>query len=164
MAVLPIRFFPDPILRQRTNPVKLGPMNARLSSIIRDLTDTLYAQPHGIGIAAPQVGEALQVIIVDLSPRESSKSLHVMINPRIEKAFGICTSREGCMSLPDYTATVKRAQALRVSWHDPSGRVHRMTCEGLEAICVQHEVDHLRGVLFVDRVGCLKTDVFARRR
>jgi len=126
--------------------------------------DTLYAQPRGIGIAAPQVGAPWRIAIVDVSSRERSKNRLIMINPRLTAKKGKILSREGCMSVPDYTANLARYEHIVVQWTDPNGRLRVLRTKGIEAICVQHEIDHLNGALFLDRVTCLKTDVFPRRR
>jgi len=162
MAVLPIRLFPDLILRKHSQFV--GSINREIRRFLNDLIETLYAQPSGIGIAASQVGEAARIIVVDVSPRDPSKKRHILINPVILKTSGEVLSREGCMSLPDYTANVKRAEKAYVEWLDESGRRHRKWATGIESICLQHEVDHLNGILFIDRVGSLKTDVFPREK
>jgi len=160
MPVLPIRFFPDPILRKPSKAVRLR--DPRLERFLKDLLETLRAQPHGIGIAGPQVGEGIRVIIVDVSLRDPSKRLEVMVNPILRYREGETLSREGCMSLPDYTANV-RAERVSVEWTDLSGRKCRKWASGIEAVCLQHEIDHLNGLLFIDRVTSLKTDVFPRQ-
>ena len=161
MAVLPIRLFPDPILRKPAQPV---PPAREVRGFIERLVETMYAQPSGIGIAAPQVGESWRIIAMDLSPRDSSKSLEIMINPVIIRRSGEVTSREGCMSLPDYTANVRRSERVTVVWFDEKGSRRKRMFHGIEGMCVQHEIDHLEGKLILDRVACLKTDVLPRRR
>lgn len=162
MAVLSLRLFPDPLLRQRAKQAEVG--DPALRRFVKDLTETLYAQPAGIGIAAPQVGKGERVIVVDVSPKDPSKGREVMLNPEILAQEGEVWSREGCMSLPDYTGNVKRSARLLVEWRDPEGRRHKRWTGGIEAICLQHEIDHLNGILFIDRIASLKTDVFPRRR
>ena len=163
MAVLPICLFPDPILRKRARPVSSA-SNRELERFLADFLETLFAQPGGIGIAAPQVGEGRQIAIVDVSSKDSSKDRLILINPEILEQEGEVLSREGCMSLPDYTANVKRASRIVITWTDEHGRRHQKSTSGIEAICMQHEVDHLNGVLFIDRVASLKTDVFPRKK
>ena len=160
MSVLPIRLFPDPILRKPSKPARWH--EPRLERFFKDLIETLRAQPGGIGIAAPQVGEGVRAIVVDVSPRDPSKRMELMINPILCRLEGEILSREGCMSLPDYTANVVRAERVWVEWVDLKGRKHRKATSGIEAICLQHEIDHLNGFLFIDRVMSLKTDVFPR--
>jgi peptide deformylase len=162
MAVLPIRLFPDPILRTRSKPVVQGDLPA--TSFLKDLVDTLYAQPSGIGIAAPQVGEARRIVVVDVSARDPAKRREILINPFVRRTEGEVLSREGCMSLPDYTGNVKRAARVWIEWRDEKGRLRSRLAGGIEAICLQHEIDHLNGVLFIDRISSLKTDIFPRKR
>ena len=162
MAILPIRLFPDPVLRKRSKP--LGGKEAWIESFVKNLLETLYAQPNGIGIAAPQVGEPRRMIVVDVSPKDVTKHQQVMINPVIKAREGQILSREGCMSLPDYTANIVRSEKVLVEWTDLSGKKHQKSASGIEAVCLQHEIDHLNGVLFIDRAGSLKTDVFPRKR
>ena len=162
MAVLPIRLFPDPVLRAKSKPVDLK--DKGLGKFIADLVETLYAQPSGIGIAAAQVGRGVRLAVMDVSPRDPSKKRFVLINPVILKAEGEVLSREGCMSLPDYTATIKRASRVQFEWQDELGRSQKQWVSGIEAICIQHELDHLDGALFIDRVASLKTDIYPRRR
>lgn len=161
MAVLPVRLFPDPLLRKKANPFQLS--GKSLIRLIKNIENTLDAQLCGIGIAAPQVGESERVIVVDVSPRDPTKRRHILVDPKIISIEGQIHSREGCMSLPDYTASLIRGARVTVAWMTPDGKPCRMTTSGIEAICLQHEIDHLNGVLFIDRVACLKTDVFSRK-
>ena len=161
MLALPIRLFPDPVLRRPARPVAFG---EDIQHFIGRLLETLYAQPSGIGIAAPQVNDSRRIIVVDVSPRDASKKCQVMINPVIVRHAGEVTSREGCMSLPDYTANVRRSEKVTVHWLDEKGRQRKKTFQGIEAMCVQHEIDHLDGKLILDRAACLRTDVLPRRR
>lgn len=160
MAVLPIRLFPDPILRKPTR--RVAP-NEPIEEFLEDLIETLCAQPSGIGIAAPQVGERLRILVVDVSPRDPKKKREILINPVLVSREGEAMSREGCMSLPDYTANVMRFAKVTVRWRDEKGKIKTRGFSGIEAICLQHEMDHLEGGLIIDRVGCLKTDVIPRR-
>ncbi len=162
MAVLPIRLFPDPVLRSKSKPLPKGPSGVEL--FLKNLVETLYAQPGGIGIAAPQVGEARRVIVVDVSSKDPSRRREIMINPVIRQMEGEVLSREGCMSLPDYTGNVIRAARLSIEWTDERGKRQRRLATGIEAICLQHELDHLNGILFIDRISSLKTDIFPRKR
>ena len=161
MPVLPICLFPDPVLRR---PAKSVNLREDIRDFVQKLTETMYAQPSGIGIAAPQVGDSRQIIIVDVSARDTSKTCHIMVNPVIVQREGEVISREGCMSLPDYTANVRRSEKVRVVWRDEEGKPRKKTFHGIESMCVQHEVDHLEGKLILDRVACLKTDVLPRRQ
>lgn len=161
MALLPICLFPDPVLRKKSKPADWK--NPGVQTFIKNLTATLFAQRGGIGIAAPQVGAPHRIIIMDVSSKEPTKRRRIMLNPSTKSTAGVVLSREGCMSLPDYTANVTRATSVLAEWTDSSGRRHREYFTGLEAICFQHEVDHLNGVMIIDRVASLKTEVFPRK-
>ena len=161
MPLIPVRLFPDPVLRKPSRAVP-RPEDAR--GLIQRLTETMLSQPNGIGIAAPQLGENVRVFIMDVSPRDPSKKRHIMINPAMVSRGREVMSREGCMSLPDYTANVRRSEWVTVVWQNEKGRRQKKTFRGIEARCVQHEMDHLEGLLILDRVACLKTDVLPRRR
>lgn len=160
MAVHPIRFFPDSVLRKSCEPVR--DFGRTLQNLIKDLSDTMKSQPHGIGIAAPQIGIAKQVALVDVSSRVPGAQRLVLVNPQIVDLKDESASREGCMSLPDYRANLKRYRSLRLLWQDERGEHHERKFQDIEAICIQHEVDHLKGVLFIDRVASLKRDLIPR--
>ena len=162
MASFRIRQFPDPSLRKISSPVLR--LDRRLREFIDRLIETMRRQPGGIGIAAPQVGVLKRIAIVDVSAKIPGAQLRVLINPEIVEISDPETYREGCMSLPDFTANVRRGGQIRVSFQDLEMRKIEISAEGLEARCIQHEVDHLNGMLFVDRVTSLKTDVFRRKR
>lgn len=121
------------------------------------------SQPRGIGIAAPQVGVEKRVAIMDVRTRDPKKFREVLINPVILHSEGRVISREGCMSLPDYTATLNRLEKVTLEWRDINGKTRRRIFTGIEAICLQHELDHLEGKLILDRVANLKTDLLPRR-
>ena len=149
--------YPDPLLKQVCAPADRN----EAAHVAEDLLDTMRAHPGCVGIAAPQIGAPVRVVVVDVSehPRaETSNGLLVLVNPRIVHAEGREVAREGCLSIPDLTANVRRATAIRVQ----AGSVH-VECAGFEARCVQHELDHLDGVLFLDRVESLAHDVFLRK-
>lgn len=155
-----IRIFPDTILRQKCLPVHdFGPS---LEGLVRKMRQIMKNQKMGIGIAAPQIGTAVQAALVDVSSRVAGAREHILINPVILEAEGVYLSHEGCMSLPEYTGYVERASRVRVRCQLLSGEFTEYTCEGLEAVCVQHELDHLQGKLFFDRVVTLKTDMQPR--
>ncbi len=167
MSILPILKFPDPILKERSAPV--AAVDAGVSSVIDDLLETMRASPGGVGIAAPQVGILQRIIIVDVSAhkrggREENHGLLVLVNPEILARGGKQLVREGCMSVPDYTANVQRAQWVLVDALDREGKQQIVEAIGFEAVAVQHEMDHLDGVLFLDRVVSIKTDLFRRKR
>ena len=162
MSSLKIRTFPDSVLRKVSEPI--AKVDHSICSFVDRLIETMRHQPGGIGIAAPQVGVLKRIAIVDVSLKVPGARLLILLNPIIISIENYQVSREGCMSLPDYTANIKRAERLVLKWQDLGLKDHQMTAEGLEARCNQHEVDHLNGMLFVDRAASLKSDVFRRKR
>jgi len=138
--------------------------DAKLRRLADLMVKTMKSQPDGIGIAAPQIGVRKQVAIVDVSPRIPGRQRLVLVNPRVLAASGPRSSREGCMSLPDYTAVINRFENIRLGWQSVEGDYHEADFEGLEAVCIQHEADHLGGILFIDRVISLKRDLIPRPR
>jgi peptide deformylase len=128
------------------------------------MVQAMEAQPSGIGIAAPQIGILQQIAIVDVSDRVRAAKRLYLVNPRLLEAKDEILSREGCMSLPEYTAYLKRYNQVRVAWQDENGEHQEKAAIGIEAICIQHEIDHLQGMLFIDRVTALKTDMIPRAK
>lgn len=155
-----IRTFPDPILRKKAQPVAV--FDRSLLKLVAAMVRTMKRQPHGIGIAAPQIGVSKAVAIVDVSRREPQAERLILVNPVILEKKEPEVRKEGCMSLPDYTAFLKRHRWVRFRWQNERGEFREKTSTGIEAICVEHEVDHLSGVLFIDHVTCLKTDLLPR--
>ncbi|MBI5420644.1 MAG: peptide deformylase [Deltaproteobacteria bacterium] len=167
MAILPILKFPDPVLKEKSAPVER--ITPELSAAIDDLLDTMTASPGGVGISAPQVGILQRIVAVDVSAhrrggQEENHGLLVLVNPEILAMGGRQIVREGCMSIPDYTANIERAQWVLVDSLDREGKRVILESVGFEAVAIQHEVDHLDGILFLDRVASLKTDLFRRRK
>ncbi len=167
MAILPILQFPDPRLKEKSEPVPV--VGAEVYSFVDDLLETMRASPGCVGIAAPQVGRPLRIIAVDVSAhrrgsQEENHGLLVLVNPEILAMGGKQLVREGCMSVPDYTANVQRAQWVLVDALDREGKQVILEAIGFEAVAIQHEVDHLDGYLFLDRVSSVKTDLFRRKR
>jgi len=158
-----IKQFPDPILRKSTSPVRH--FDKALKHLFALLYKIMLAQDHGIGIAAPQIGISMQAAVIDVSRRTKTdyKPLY-LVNPKIVGMWEQITSREGCMSIPQYTANVRRYNKIKLNWMDEQGKTHIQSFEGIEARCIQHEVDHLLGRLFLDRVTSLKADMRPRRR
>ena len=167
MAVLPIRVFPDPVLQEKSVPVE--GVTAEVSAFIDDLVETMRSSPGGVGIAAPQVGEPKRIVVVDVSAhrrggQEQNHGLLVLVNPEILAMGGKQLVREGCMSVPDYTANVQRAQWVLVDALDRHGNRKIIESLGFEAVAIQHEMDHLDGILFLDRVVSIKNDLFRRKK
>lgn len=165
MAVREILLYPDPILKQMCAPVeKLG---TDADALIQDLIDTMLAAGHSVGVAAPQIGVSQRVVVVDVSGnklgRDNNHDLLTMINPEIIRKEGSRVMREGCMSVPDYTGNVTRAESIVVQFLDRNGLERVINSSGFEAVAIQHEIDHLDGMLFLDRVSSLKTDIFRRK-
>lgn len=162
MPILPIRRYPDPILRKRS--IEIHRINRKVELLIDDMIETMSHSPNTIGLAAPQVGHGMRLIAVDVTPKEKQHGLIVLINPILSRGFGSKIVREGCLSLPDYTGNVKRYEWVIVHGIDRTGRPVEIESYGIEAVCLQHEIDHVDGMMFLDRVESLKTDVFRRKR
>jgi len=155
MAVLPIRKYGDPVLRDATAPVT--EFNPELWKLINDMTDTMYAAP-GVGLAANQVGVSRQLMIIDLSVGEEPDGLLVFVNPEIVDPEGEITEEEGCLSIPDFVEIVTRPERLKCLSLDQHGERQELLAEGLMARAICHEVDHLKGTLFVDHLRGLKKE------
>jgi len=162
MAVQKILQYPHPILKGRSEAVRT--VDDRVGRIIKNLLDTLAASP-GVAIAAPQIGEAHRIIVCDVSKKVKDKhhGRVILINPLIRRREGRKIVREGCLSVPEYTGNVTRYETVWVEGLDPHGRTVTFEAEGLEAQALQHEVDHLDGLLFLDRIASLSTDLFRRK-
>jgi peptide deformylase len=153
-------------LKQIARPVGDGEA-ADAERVARDLVDTMRSYPGCVGIAAPQVDELVRVIVVDVTDHPKavgSNGLLVLVNPRVAAAEGSEIGREGCLSIPELTANVRRATRVVVEARTPSGGERVVDAVGFEARCLQHELDHLDGILFLDRVESLERDVFKRKR
>ena len=151
MALLPILHYPDPRLRTRAAPVRV--VDGSIRRLIDDLLETMYEAP-GIGLAASQANVHKRVMVVDVS--EARDEPHAFVNPVIEFAEGLQEREEGCLSVPGFYETVERANRVRVCALDRDGKSFEMEAEGLLAVCIQHERDHLDGKLFVDYLSRLK--------
>ena len=161
---LPIRRFPDPILKRPTRPVER--INESVQQLIKVMVRTMRHHPRCVGLAAPQVGSEWRLAVMDGSGHPNVRHSHgllVLINPTIEAAEGLIIQREGCLSIPDFTANVRRATRVRLRALDQFGLSLTLTLEGFEASIAQHEIDHLDGALFLDRVANLTTDIFRRK-
>jgi peptide deformylase len=161
MPVLEILKFPDPKLKSKSLPV--GKIDDNLCQLVRDMAETMYAAP-GVGLAAPQVGHLIRLVVIDVTPANQPKNLLVLINPEIVSTEGECTWEEGCLSVPDYNEEIKRKEKVTVRGHDLEGKTIEITAEGLLAIALQHEIDHLNGVLFIDHLSSLKRALYKRKQ
>ncbi len=159
MAVLQIRKFPDPVLRRKALPVE--EINGNLQHLIEDMIETMHDAP-GIGLAAPQVGVSKRLIVVDVSHKEDHP-LIVLLNPEIIDAEGKIDSEEGCLSIPGYVTTIRRSERVFVRGLDREGRPVEIEAAGLLARALQHEIDHLNGILFIDRMSPIKREFFKKR-
>jgi peptide deformylase len=155
LAVLPIVKYGNDVLRRRTEPVSV--FGGELQKLIDDMVDTMHAAP-GIGLAANQVGDSRRVAVIDLSVGKHRGELHVLINPEIGECEGKITDDEGCLSIPDFTETVTRPERVHVRFVDRNGQPRDLWAEGLMARAVSHEIDHLDGSLFLDRLRGFKRD------
>ena len=165
MPARPVLLVPDPRLKQPCAPV--DSFGDTLRDLICDLEDTRAASVGCVGIAAPQVGAMLRVAIVDTSGHKkhgaASQGHKVLVNPRLVLGEGEALGREGCLSLPDFTANVHRFERVVVEHLDEHGAQQTIEAQNFEAVVIQHELDHLDGILFLDRVANLQTDVFPRK-
>ena len=160
MALLEIVTFPHPALKTQAGEVK--GLNPDLEKLVHDLAETMYHAP-GVGLAANQVGILQQVAVVDVSGPDEEKNLIVLVNPRIVSLEGEEKNEEGCLSVPGYRAEVKRALQVTVQAKNLKGEDVTLTAEGLFARAIQHEIDHLQGKLFLDRLGRLKRSQIVRQ-
>lgn len=158
--------YPHPSLKKTAEPLDPSRRD-KMALVAKDLVDTMQAHPGCVGIAAPQLDHLVRMVAVDVSdhPRATtSNGLLVLINPSVVEASGNEVAREGCLSIPDFTANVRRPTHVVIEAATPEQDKRRIASEGFEARCLLHELDHLDGILFLDRVESLKTDVFRRKR
>ena len=160
MALIPIITIPDPVLRTVAAPIT--EITDGVRQLLTDMAETMYDAP-GIGLAAPQINISQRLIVMDCG-KDETPELFKMINPEIiSHSDELAVLEEGCLSIPDQTADVERPAIVEVKYTDIAGGEQRLSCEGLLAACVQHEVDHLDGVLFIDHISRLKRDMIVRR-
>ncbi len=160
MSLLPILTFPNPVLRQKAEEVT--EFNADLNRLINDMVETMYDAP-GVGLAAPQIGKSIRLIVVDISKEEDEHNSMVMVNPEITKQAGKQVDEEGCLSVLDLTASVKRSLEITVTYQDAEGKPHELSTEERFAIVLQHEIDHLDGILFIDHLSTLKRALYKKK-
>ncbi|MBI5657541.1 MAG: peptide deformylase [Geobacter sp.] len=165
MPVQNILLYPHPILKKMARPVNR--LDDEITGLVQDLIDTMREGPGSVGVAAPQIGVSLCVCVVDVSAnrhgKENNHGLLVLVNPEIVEREGGAIMREGCMSVPDYTGDVERATRIRLRFRTADGSEQEIEASGFEAVAIQHEMDHLDGVLFLDRIVSLKTGLFRRK-
>jgi len=155
--------YPDPILKQSAE--ACGQIDAHVAAVCRDLADTMRANERCVGLAAPQIGESLRIVVIDVSQHplgaEANHGLLVLVNPHVLEANGLKTGREGCLSIPQITANVARAVRVSFTALGPFGEAIESVTSGFEARALQHEVDHLDGILILDRVAS-PSELFTR--
>jgi peptide deformylase len=165
VTVRPVVRLPDPVLKRLADPVtEIGPEEKALAA---DLLDTMFAAPSCVGVAAPQIGVSIRAFSVDVSGHKKADSCHgpfVLFNPVLILARHLELAREGCLSVPDLTGNVARATEVVVAGLTPEGTTRVIEANAFEARALLHELDHLDGKLFLDRVGSLSSDVFRRKR
>ncbi len=163
MAILKIYTFPEPILRRKTSAVTI--FDQELAVTAESMLETMYVS-SGIGLAAIQTGILKRIIVIDLKSGEEDVSLrepHVFINPEIVKQSGTTVSEEGCLSVIEFRGEIQRAEKISVEYQDVNGKKQEMAAEDMMSICLQHEIDHLNGVLFIDHLPLLKQKMVKKR-
>lgn len=160
MAVLEIQKYPEPVLKEKARPVTA--ITDEIQGLIEDMADTMYDAP-GIGLAANQVGALHRVIVFDITPKEEGRNLNVIINPEIVAASGELVHEEACLSVREYACDVRRKACVTVSGLDREGKPVLIEAKDLLAVVLQHEIDHLDGILFIDRISRLKRSLYNRQ-
>ena len=161
MSVLDILVYPDPALKRKSLPVEN--MNEDLSCLLDDMAQTMR-DADGVGLAAPQVGRNIRVLVVEVPlPEEQGSEFYELVNPRIISSRGSQVGEEGCLSIPGFFAKIRRKEHIRVSALDREGRKFTLEAEGMLSRVLQHEIDHLDGILFFDRLGRLKRDILVKQ-
>lgn len=160
MAVRTILHYPDPRLREKARPV--ATITPEIKQLVEDMAETMYAAP-GVGLAATQIGEPHRIFVIDTAGENEPSQLRVFINPEIVQRDGDITWEEGCLSFPGVVEEIDRAAKVRVRALDVDGKAFEIDCDELLAVAVQHELDHLDGVLMIDRMGALKKRIVDRK-
>lgn len=161
MSLLKIYQYPEKVLRAETRPVEV--FDEDLKTLANDMAETMYDAP-GIGLAAPQIGKSIKMIVVDTSKDpEEQKVFLTMVNPEIVAHEGHQLDEEGCLSVPDLTAKVKRYQKIKVTYQDLDGNDQEIETEDRFAVVLQHEIDHLNGILFIDHLSSLKRNLYKKK-
>lgn len=161
MPVLDILVYPDPALKRKSLPVEKP--GEDLNRLLDDMLQTMH-DANGVGLAAPQVGKNIRVLVIDvLFPEEERREFYELINPEIVSSRGFQTGEEGCLSVPGFFADIRRKKSVRVSALDRTGKRFTIDAEGMLSRVLQHEIDHLDGILFFDRLGRLKRDLLVKQ-
>jgi peptide deformylase len=161
LSLLDIVTYPDPFLRNPTKPVEN--IDGALQQLLKHMAETMYHAP-GVGLAAIQVGIDKSMLTYDIAPKDEERQLNVLINPKIVSAEGeVLSEDEGCLSVPDFRASIKRFERILVEAINREGNPVRFEAEGFLSIVLQHEIDHLNGTLFIDHVSALKRQMYTKR-
>lgn len=161
MTIKPLIYLPDPLLKQVSMPIET--VDSQLQTFADDMLETMYEAP-GIGLAAIQVGEPIRMLVLDVSKEEDEKNPQVFINPEILSSSDLrSTYEEGCLSIPGYYAEVERPAEIRVRYLDRDGKQQEIDADGILATCLQHEIDHLDGILFIDHISRLKREMVVKK-
>ncbi len=161
MPVLDILVYPDPALKRKSLPV--GKLSEDVDRLLDDMAQTMR-DANGVGLAAPQVGKNIRVLVIDISlPEENKREFYELINPEIVSSRGFQTGEEGCLSVPGFFANIRRKEHARVSALDREGKRFTIDADGMLSRVLQHEIDHLDGILFFDRLGRLKRDLLVKQ-
>ena len=160
MSIRKIYQYPEPVLRKKAG--KVERFSEELQQLIEDMADTMYDAP-GIGLAAPQIGESIQLLIVDTRSDAEKREYLAVINPEIVASEGTQVDEEGCLSVPELTANVKRFQKITLKYQDRQGNSQELTAEDRFAVVLQHEIDHLNGILFIDHLTPLKRGLYKKK-
>lgn len=158
--ILTIFRYPDSVLRDKAQTIEN--IDGNLQKLIDSMTETMYKAP-GIGLAAPQVGESIRLVVYDVTPAEDGNKINVIINPEIVSSEGSVVYEEACLSVYDYSADVERAEKICIKALDREGNPLEIEAEGLHAVCLQHEIDHLNGILFIDHISTIKRSLYKKR-
>ncbi len=161
MSIQKIVQYPDPVLRQKTE--KITAFDEDLAKLADDMAETMYDAP-GVGLAAPQIGESIKLIVVDTTVNKGGERQYMaLVNPEITAHEGTQIDEEGCLSIPDLTSTVQRFQKITVSYQNLQGQPRELTTENRFAVVLQHEIDHLNGILFLDHLSPLKRALYKKK-
>ncbi len=160
MSIRKIFQYPDPVLRQET--AIIDKFDDNLKALADEMAETMYDAP-GIGLAAPQIGESVKLIVVDTSKQEDGRDFMAMVNPEIVEHQGSQIDDEGCLSVPELTSKVQRFKKIKVAYQDLDGQPQELTVEDRFAVVLQHEIDHLNGILFLDHLSSLKRNLYKKK-
>jgi len=160
MSIRKIFQYPDPVLRHET--AAIDQFDDKLKTLADDMAETMYDAP-GIGLAAPQIGESVKLIVVDTSKQEDGREFMALVNPEIVDHQGSQLDEEGCLSVPELTSNVQRFKKIKVTYQDLDGQPQELTVEDRFAVVLQHEIDHLNGILFLDHLSPLKRSLYKKK-